>query len=55
MPGRHWRGFGLILLLLALVAIAPAVLIVAGLPLMIRAFQMIAGRVHSLHQGQGWR
>ncbi len=40
----HKRSFGLIMLLLAVVAIAPGVSIVAGLLLMIPAFQMIAGR-----------
>ena len=44
MRSLHRRGFGLILLLLALVAIAPGVSIVAGLLLMFPAFQMIAGR-----------
>jgi hypothetical protein len=45
LMGRlHKRSFGLILLLLALVAIAPGVSIVAGLPLMIPAFQMIVGQ-----------
>jgi hypothetical protein len=44
MRSLHKRGFGLILLLLALVAIAPGVSIVAGLLLMIPAFQMIAGQ-----------
>jgi hypothetical protein len=39
------RSFGMIMLLLALVAIAPGVSIVAGLLLMIPAFQMIAGRI----------
>jgi hypothetical protein len=38
------RSFGIIMLLLALVATAPGVSIVAGLLLMIPAFQMIAGR-----------
>ena len=38
------RSFGFIMLLLALVAIAPGVSMVAGLLLMIPAFQMIAGR-----------
>ena len=37
------RSFGFIMLLLALVAMAPGVSIVAGLLLMIPAFQMIAG------------
>ena len=44
MRSLHTRGFGLILLLLALVAIAPGISIVAGLLLMIPAFQMIAGQ-----------
>jgi hypothetical protein len=44
MRSLHKRGFGLILLLLALVAIAPGVSIVAGLLLMIPAFQMTAGQ-----------
>jgi hypothetical protein len=38
------RSFGVIMLLLAVVAIAPGVSIVAGLLLMIPAFQMIMGR-----------
>ena len=38
------RSFGIIMLLLALVAIAPGVSIVAGLLLMIPAFEMIADR-----------
>ena len=40
----HKRSFGIIMLLLALVAIAPGLSIVAGLLLMIPAFQMIAGK-----------
>jgi hypothetical protein len=45
LMGRlHKRSFGLIILLLAVVAIAPGVSIVAGLLLMIPAFQMIAGQ-----------
>ena len=40
----HKRSFGLIMLLLAVVAIAPGVSIIAGLLLMIPAFQMIAGQ-----------
>ena len=44
MRSLHKRGFGLILLLLAVVAIAPGISIVAGLLLMIPAFQMIAGQ-----------
>jgi hypothetical protein len=38
------RSFGIIMLLLALVAIAPGVSIVAGLLLMIPAFEMIVGK-----------
>ena len=44
MHGLYERSFGLIMLLLALVAIAPGLSIVAGLLLMIPAFQMIMGR-----------
>src|ERR1700682_1992714 len=44
MHGLHKRSFGIIMLLLALVAIAPGLSIVAGLLLMIPAFQMIMGR-----------
>ena len=40
----HKRSFGIIMLLIALVAIAPGLSIVAGLLLMIPAFQMIAGK-----------
>lgn len=40
--GKH--SFGIIMLLLALVAVAPGISIVAGLLLMIPAFEMIAGR-----------
>src|SRR4249919_3873560 len=43
MGSLRKRSFGVIMLLLALVAIAPGVSIVAGLLLMIPAFQMIAG------------
>ncbi len=43
MTGLGKRSFGLVILLLALVAIAPGVSIVAGLLLMIPAFQMIEG------------
>jgi hypothetical protein len=39
------QSFGLIMLLLAIVAIAPGISIVGGLLLLIPAFQMIAGRV----------
>ena len=45
LMGRlHKRSFGLIMLLLAVVAIAPGVSIISGLLLMIPAFQMIAGQ-----------
>jgi hypothetical protein len=43
MGSLHERSFGLIMLLLALIAMAPGVSIVAGLLLMIPALQMIAG------------
>src|SRR3984893_3378999 len=43
MHSLHKSSFGIIMLLLALVAIAPGASIVAGLLLMIPAFQMIAG------------
>jgi len=41
---QHKRSFGIILLLIALVAIAPGLSIIAGLLLMIPAVQMIAGK-----------
>jgi len=44
MGSLRKRSFGIIMLLLSLVAIAPGVSIVAGLLLMIPAFQMIAGQ-----------
>ena len=44
MHSLHKRSFGIIVLLLALVAIAPGLSIVAGLLLMIPAFQMIVGK-----------
>jgi hypothetical protein len=44
MGSLRRRSFGIIMLLLALVAIAPGVSMVAGLLLMIPAFQMIAGQ-----------
>ena len=44
MGSLHKRSFGFIMLLLALVAMAPGVSIVAGVLLMIPAFQMIAGQ-----------
>ena len=44
LMGRlHRRSFGIIMLLLAVVAIAPGASIVTGVLLMISAFQMIAG------------
>jgi len=44
MHSLHKRSFGIIMLLLALVAIAPGLSIIAGILLMIPAFQMIAGK-----------
>jgi hypothetical protein len=44
MHGLDKRSFGIIMLLLSLVAVAPGVSVVAGLMLMIPAFQMIAGK-----------
>jgi len=44
MGSLHKRSFGIIMLLLALVAIAPGISIVAGLLLMIPAFQMLMGQ-----------
>jgi hypothetical protein len=44
MGSLHKRSFGIIMLLLALVAMAPGISIVAGLLLMIPAFQMIGGQ-----------
>jgi hypothetical protein len=45
LMGRlHKRSFGMIMLLLALVAAVPGVSIVAGLLLMIPALQMVAGK-----------
>jgi len=44
MGSLRKRSFGIIMLLLALVAMAPGVSIIAGLLLMIPAFQMIAGQ-----------
>jgi hypothetical protein len=43
MHSLHKRSFGIIMLLLALVAMAPGISIIAGLLLMIPAVQMIAG------------
>src|ERR1700726_317805 len=44
MHSLQKRSFGIIMLLIALVAIAPGLSIVAGLLLMIPAFRMIAGK-----------
>jgi hypothetical protein len=44
MGSLHKRSFGIIMLLLAVVAIAPGASIVAGVLLIIPAFQMIAGQ-----------
>jgi hypothetical protein len=44
MVGLQRRSFGIITLLLALVAIAPGISIAAGMLLMIPAFQMVAGK-----------
>jgi hypothetical protein len=44
MHSLQKRSFGIIMLLIALVAIAPDLSILAGLLLMIPAFQMIAGK-----------
>jgi hypothetical protein len=44
MHSLHKRSFGIIMLLLALVAIVPGLSIVAGLLLAIPAFQMIGGK-----------
>lgn len=44
MGSLRKRSFGIVMLLLAVVAIAPGISIVAGLLLMIPAFQMIMGR-----------
>jgi|SRR5579872_5617793 hypothetical protein len=40
----HRRAFGVILLLLAVVAVAPGISVVAGLLMMVPAFQMITGQ-----------
>ena len=44
MPSLHKHSFGIIILLLALVAVTPGLSILAGLLLMIPAIQMIAGK-----------
>jgi hypothetical protein len=44
MGSLHMRSFGMIMLMLSVVAIAPGVSIVAGLLLMIPAWQMMSGR-----------
>jgi hypothetical protein len=45
LAGLHKHSFGIIMLLLALVAAAPGISYIAGLLLMVPAFEMIAGRV----------
>src|ERR1700737_5223443 len=52
MHSLRKRSFGIIMLLLALVAIAPGLSIVAGLLLMILAFQMIAGNPAPVFPGR---
>jgi hypothetical protein len=52
MHSLHKRSFGIITLLLALVAIAPGLSIVAGLLLMIPAFQMITGSTIPIFPGR---
>lgn len=44
MASLHGRSFGIVMLMLGLVAVAPGISFVAGLLLMIPAFQMIAGQ-----------
>ena len=44
MSSLHRQSFGLIMLVLAVVAAAPGICVVGGLLLLISAFQMIAGR-----------
>jgi hypothetical protein len=44
MHSLHKRSFGIVMLLLALVAIAPGLSVLAGLILMIPAFQMMTGK-----------
>ena len=44
MSNLHKQSFGLIMLVLAIVAVAPGVSLVGGLLLLIPAFQMIVGR-----------
>ena len=44
MSNLHKQSFGLIMLVLAIVAVAPGVSVVGGLLLLIPAFQMIVGR-----------
>jgi hypothetical protein len=45
MHSLHKRSYGIIMLLLALVAMAPGVSVAAGLLLMIPAFQMLVGKL----------
>jgi len=44
MSRLHKRSYGMIMLLLALIAMVPGICIVAGLLIMIPAFEMIAGK-----------
>src|SRR6202000_1494433 len=44
LAGLSKQSFGLLLLLLAVIAIAPGIAVVAGVLLFIPAFEMIAGR-----------
>jgi hypothetical protein len=52
MRSLHKRSFGIIMLLLALVAITPGLSILAGLLLMIPAVQMIAGKSAPVFPGR---
>jgi hypothetical protein len=52
MRSLHKRSFGIIMLLLALVAITPGLSIMAGLLLMIPAVQMIAGMLAPVFPGR---
>jgi hypothetical protein len=52
MGRLHNQSFGLIILLLAVVAVAPGISIIGGLLLLVPAFQMIAG--HSTPVFPGW-
>jgi hypothetical protein len=52
MHSLHKRSFGIIMLLIALAAIVPGLSIVAGLLLMIPAFQMIASKSAQVFPGR---